>query len=297
MQKTIVSLAALAAVGAAGFFYLTRPQPFDTDAMNGLVGDAEKGELVFHASGCASCHMAPGTEDEEMAKILKGGLKFASEFGTFYAPNISPDPEQGIGSWSALDLANAMLRGVDTAGEHLYPAFPYASYRNTTLQDVADLYAYMMTLPADQTPSVPHELSFPFNLRFTLGAWKLMFVTDKWVVDGDLNESEQRGRYLVEVLGHCGECHTPRNVLGGMKRGDWLAGGIDPTGLVEFPALTPDKFTWSETDIAYYLRSGFTPDYDSVGGEMVHVVDNYSHLTNSDREAVAAYLMRVPAAN
>lgn len=297
MLKTLLSLAVLAAVGVAGYLVVTRPAPLPANAMAGLVGDVDRGEQVYHASGCASCHKEPGIDDEEMAKILKGGLKFTSAFGTFYAPNVSPDREQGIGDWAALDLANAMLRGVGREGEHLYPAFPYASYRNTSLQDVADLYAYLMTLPPDATPSIPHELSFPFNLRITLGGWKMLFVTEDWVVTGDLTAAEERGRYLVEGLGHCGECHTPRNLMGGMQRSDWLAGGPDPAGKGEFPGLSPDKLTWSEKDIAYYLRAGFTPDYDSVGGEMVHVVDNYSHLTNADREAVAAYLKRVPAVN
>ncbi|WP_372839065.1 cytochrome c [Phaeovulum sp.] len=297
LHKAFALLIVLGGAGAAAALYLTRPQTFSPDAMANLQGDAVRGEQVFRAGGCASCHMAPDATNAGLAVDMPGGIAFASEFGTFYAPNISSDPEHGIGGWSALDLANAMVRGVGRSGEHLYPAFPYASYRNTTLQDVADLHAYLVTLPADPTPSRAHEVSFPFNLRATLGFWKLMFVNEDWVVTGDLTEVEERGRYLVEGLGHCAECHTPRNQLGGMQRDAWLAGAPSASGEGVVPALTPDKLQWSELDIAYYLRSGSTPDYDSVGGEMVEVVENFSHLSNEDRNAVAAYLKRVPASN
>ncbi len=295
LHKALALLVVLGGAGTGAAFYLTRPEPFSPDAMANLQGNAEQGAQVFRAGGCASCHMAPDAANAGLAVEMPGGIAFASEFGTFYAPNISPDPVQGIGGWSALDLANAMVRGVGRSGEHLYPAFPYASYRNTTLQDVADLYAYLLTLPPDPTPNRAHELSFPFNLRATLGFWKLLFVKDDWVVTGDLSEVEERGRYLAEGLGHCAECHTPRNILGGMERDAWLTGVPGLLGKSDVPGLTPDQLQWSEIDIAYYLRSGSTPDFDSVGGEMVDVVENFAHLSNDDRNAVAAYLKRVPA--
>jgi mono/diheme cytochrome c family protein len=143
----------------------------------GLTGDPVKGELVFWAAGCASCHMAAEAKGEAQL-VLAGGQRFPSDFGTFVAPNISQDPEQGIGGWSLLDLANALMRGVSPEGEHYFPALPYASYAKMQLQDVADLHAFMQTLPADPTPSQPHELAFPFSLRQTIGVWKLLYLAN-----------------------------------------------------------------------------------------------------------------------
>ena len=223
------------------------------------------------------------------------GQEFPSPFGIFVAPNISPDPEQGIGKWSALDLANAMTRGVSPKGQHYYPVFPYASFAHAELQDVADLYAYLMTLPPVATPSQPHKVGFPFNIRRGLGLWKWLYLNKGWVVTGDLTAQETRGRYLVEGLSHCGECHTPRDMLGGMKRGQWLAGGPIPAAKGKFPNITPGKLTWSNADIVEYLTSGFTPDFDSAGGHMALVVENMAHLPPEDRAAIAAYLKIVPA--
>lgn len=289
------TLGVAALVAGGGMFWLTLPDPLPESAVAGLTGDAARGERVFHATGCASCHMAPGAKGEEQLR-LAGGQRFASPFGAFLAPNISQDPEHGIADWTVLDLANALTRGVGRNGEHLYPALPYASYARLELADVADLHAYLRTLPADPTPSQPHELGFPFNQRVTLGGWKLLFLSQDWVVTGDLTETQARGRYLVEAMAHCGECHTPRNPLGGMDKGRWLAGAADPSdpaGKARVPDITPAKLDWSENDIAYYLTTGFTPDFDSVGGHMAHVVENFSRLPPEDAAAVAAYLKLV----
>ncbi|MCX8507512.1 MAG: cytochrome c, partial [Rhodobacteraceae bacterium] len=260
----------------------------------GLKGDAQRGANVFNAAGCASCHAAPGAEGAARL-VLAGGQRFPSPFGTFVAPNISQDPEAGIGKWSALDLANAMTRGLSPEGRHYYPVFPYASYAHADLQDIANLYAFLKTLPADATPSLPHEVGFPYNIRRLLGGWKLLFLRKDWVVQGDLTPTEQRGRYLAEALGHCAECHTPRNLLGGMDHSRWLAGGPIPgASSGRFPNITPAKLKWSADEIADYLKTGFTPDFDSAGGHMALVVENMAHLPPEDRAAIAAYLARVP---
>jgi mono/diheme cytochrome c family protein len=248
----------------------------EESALAGLTGDPGHGQQVFLATGCASCHMAPGaTGDAQL--LLSGGQEFPSAFGTFYAPNISQDPEQGIGDWSLLNLANAVMRGVGREGEHLYPALPYASYNKMQLQDVADLYAYMKTLPADSTPSRPHDVGFPFNQRIALGGWKLLFLSDAWTVGGTLQPEAELGRYIAEAMAHCGECHTPRNALGGMEKSRWLAGAPNPSGKGTIPNITPARLEWSEEEIASYLTTGMTPDYDSVGGHMAHVVDNFGN--------------------
>jgi mono/diheme cytochrome c family protein len=291
MLRLLLVVGALLA-GAAWFISAPRPLPESTFA--GLLGNERRGEVVFWAAGCASCHMAQGaTGDAQL--VLVGGKKFASPFGTFTAPNISSDKQQGIGAWSVADLGNALMRGVGREGEHLYPALPYASYTHMTRQDVADLYAYLQTLPADATPSQPHDLGFPFNIRRSLGFWKLLFLKDDWVLTGDLSAPEQRGRVIVEAMAHCGECHTPRNVLGGMQTGAWLGGAPNPSGKGTIPNITSGALKWSEGEIVEYLTTGFTPEFDSAGGLMAEVVENMARLPDSDRAAVAAYLKRVAA--
>lgn len=283
-----------AAVGGLSmFFYVTRPNPLPSTAMDGMIGDAKHGEQVFWEGGCASCHAAADAEGDAKL-LLGGGMPFPSPFGTFFAPNISSDPIQGIGGWTALDLANAMTRGISPRGEHYFPVFPYASFIHADLQDVADLSAYLKTLPPVTSPSKPHDVPFPFNIRRLLGGWKFMYLKDRWVVDGALTPQQERGRYLVEGLGHCAECHTPRDVKGGLRRDRWLAGGPVPAGNGSFPNITPAKLDWTEDQIVEYLTSGFTPDFDSAGGHMALVVQNTAHLPVDDRAAIAAYLKLVP---
>lgn len=287
---------ALTLVGAAVFWWLTRPVMLAEAALAGLVPDLEAGEQVFYAAGCSSCHAAPKSEGD--AKLtLSGGMAFPSPFGTFYAPNISPHPDQGIGGWSALDLVNAMQNGVSPDGQHYFPAFPYTSYIKAQPGDIVSLHAFLATLPASAEPSKPHEVGFPFNIRRTLGGWKQLFLRDDWVVAGGLSAQETRGRYLAEALGHCGECHTARNPLGGLQLDAWLGGAPNPVGSGNIPNITPGKLTWSEADIAEYLKSGFTPDFDTAGGHMVAVIDNTANLPPEDRAAIAAYLKKVSALN
>lgn len=295
MRKSLFGIVIAAAIMAGAAWWLTTPARVDASAYEGLIGVPARGALVFHAGGCASCHSAEGTSDA--AKLtLAGGRAFVSDFGTFYAPNISQDPVHGIGGWTVTDLANAMIHGTSPDGQHYYPAFPYASYARVTPQDVADLHAYLITLPADATPNRAHELAFPFTLRRGLGLWKALYVTDAWQMTGDLNEVEARGRYLAEALGHCAECHTPRGALGGLDRGRWMAGAPNPSGQGNIPNITPAKLDWSEADLIAYFTSGFTPDYDTAGGSMASVVESLSQLPDSDRAALAAYIKALPAA-
>ena len=262
----------------------------------GVTGNAESGARIFWASGCASCHAAPKSEDQDR-KILAGGHAFPSDFGTFFAPNISADSEQGIGDWTVAELATALRNGVSPAGQHYYPAFPYTTYQNMTDTDVADLFAYLKTLPADATPNIPHDVSFPFSIRRGLGLWKLMFTPARISTDdNDLTDQQVKGRYLVEALGHCTECHTPRNALGGLEASKWLAGGPNPDGPGRIPNITPHADgigSWAPVDVVTYLNSGLTPEYDSAGGAMVDVIRNLSQLPREDLEAMAAYLASV----
>lgn len=295
-MKTLLRLLILGAViGAGVFWFVTRPAPLDPDFAAGHTADAEVGAQVFAAAGCSSCHAAPEATGEDKL-VLSGGHAFASDFGTFYAPNISPG-EAGIGGWSLPDFARAVTQGVSPRGQHYYPAFPYTSYLHMTDADVADLYAYMQTLPVSDVASKSHDVGFPFNIRRSLGGWKMLYVKDGFVLQGDLSPELERGRYLVEALGHCGECHTPRDALGGLDRSAWLSGAPNPSGKGQIPNITPGKLDWSESDLVYYFESGFTPDYDSVGGSMAAVVGNLAQLPESDRAAIAAYLKAIPPVN
>lgn len=284
---------ALIGAGLAGLalWFASAPRGLNPADWPTDVGDATRGAQVFNLSGCASCHMAKGAKGEARL-LLTGGQVFATEFGIFYAPNISPSTE-GIAGWSAFDLGNALLKGVSPQGSHYYPAFPFSTYTRMKPQDVIDLKAYLDTLPASAQPNQPHELPFPFNIRRSLGFWKLMFLRSGPVVESD----EPRGQYLVEALGHCAECHTPRNLLGGLEPSRWLAGAPNPDGKGRIPNITPggDLGSWSVDDIAYYLESGFTPEYDTAGSSMVEVVENLAQASNEDRQAIARYLKGLPA--
>ena len=294
MRTILIALVAVLAIAAAAFWALSRPDPLPDADFAGLSGDAERGEAVFWATGCASCHAAPGASGDDRL-VLSGGRSLESDFGTFRAPNISTDPEHGIGGWTLAEFGNAMLRGVSPDGRHYYPAFPYTSYRFATLEDVADLKAFMDTLPATDAPSPANDLAFPFNLRRGIGLWKRLNLPDGWAVPDPLDAQAERGRYLSEALAHCGECHTPRKRLGGMDRARWLAGAPNPSGDGRIPAIDPGTLTWSKDEIAGYLATGFTPSFDTAGGTMAAVVQSLSQLPREDLDAIAAYLAAVPA--
>ena len=289
MLRILTWLMAMGLIGFGVFWYLTRPSPLPDLAFVGLTGDSDRGEAVFWAAGCASCHMADGAKGDAQL-LLTGGQKFPSDFGTFIAPNISPDLEQGIGGWDLPAFANAITRGVSPEGQHYYPALPYAAYNKLALQDVADLKSFMDGLPPSAKPSLPHDIAFPFTIRRGLGLWKLLFLKTDWVIAGDLTAPQTRGRYISEAMAHCGECHTPRNPIGGLMRRLWLSGAPNPSGKGTIPNITPGKLDWSEDEIVEYLTSGFTPDFDTASSPMVHVVENMARLPDTDRQAVAAYL-------
>ncbi|WP_185983623.1 cytochrome c [Aureimonas mangrovi] len=297
MRRAVAIGASVVVVAAGAVWALALPQrlPPEAVAAEGS-GDARRGRVVFNAGGCASCHMSGGDAE---APELGGGEALETAVGTFHGPNISPHETDGIGAWSLADFANAMQRGVAPGGQHLYPAFPYTSYARMTPGDVADLHAFLLTLPPVEGRAPQNEIAFPFDLRFGLGLWKRAFLSDAPVVDlpSDASAQLQRGRYLVEGPAHCGECHTPRTLggYGGLDTARWLGGGPNPEGEGTVPNITPGGLDWSESDIAYYLESGFTPDFDVAGGAMADVIDNMALLAAEDREAIAAYLRAVPA--
>jgi mono/diheme cytochrome c family protein len=292
-MRFVYGLVALCVIGIAAGWALTAPAALPEGYAEGHVPDPEAGARIFYAAGCASCHVAPEAEASE-SPVLAGGQAFPSDFGTFRAPNISPHPAAGIGSWSLEEFARAVTLGVSPEGQHYYPAFPYTAYVNMDPGDVANLFAFMMTLPQSDTASMAHEVGFPFSIRRSVGGWKLLFFDEGFTVTGDLAPEVARGRYLVEAMGHCAECHTPRGALGALERGQWMMGAANPTGKGRIPAIHPSELGWSAGDIAYYLETGFTPDFDSAGGHMADVIRNTARLPAEDRQAIAAYLTALP---
>ncbi len=253
------------------------------------------GLTAFNAGGCSSCHAVPGQPDRLR---LGGGLAIPSQFGTFYAPNISPDPVDGIGRWTEAEFVDAVTKGVSPAGFHYFPAFPYPSYQHAKVEDVRDLFAYLKTLAPLSGKVRDHDVPFPFNVRRNIGIWKLLFMDGKpFMPDAAHSAQWNRGAYLVNSLGHCAECHSPRNLLGGIVAAQRFAGGPNPEGEGWVPNITQRGLgAWSAQDIADFLETGQMPDGDTAGGSMVRVIKNTSQLKPEDRAAIAEYLKSLPPA-
>lgn len=293
-RRLLLGLIGLAAAAGVAYWLVTTPEVVAADTLAARSPDLANGETVFNASGCASCHATPGQKDR---LLLGGGLALASPFGTFHVPNISPDPSDGIGRWSEADFVTAVLKGTSPDGLHYYPAFPYPSYQHSSVDDVRDLFAYLKTLRPVQGRAPDHDLPFPLDVRRNVGVWKALFLNGDQPVSGKAqSDSIRRGAYLVNTLGHCAECHSPRNMLGAIVETQRFAGGPDPEGKGYVPNITAKGIgDWSEDDLAYFLKTGETPDGDTTGGAMARVIRNTSRLTDQDRTAMAVYLKSLPA--
>lgn len=289
LRKLFLLAVAAVFVGAIVFWLITIPATVPASALGPHTPNLDNGKTMFNAGGCASCHAVPKQDD---GTRLGGGLALHSPFGIFHVPNISPDPKDGIGHWTEAQFVTAMVKGTSPAGEHLYPAFPYTSYQRMSLNDLRDLFAYIKTLPAVSGRAGDHELPFPFNMRRLLGGWKLLFLDGKpFAPDPTQSAQWNRGAYLVNGPGHCAECHSPRNVLGGIEAGKRFSGGPNPEGKGFIPNITQARLKdWSVSDIASLLSDGLTPDGDSVGGSMTPVIKNTAQLSKEDREAMAVYI-------
>jgi len=293
MVRRLVVLALIAAVVGFGVFWVvTIPATVPASALAPHTPNLDNGKTMFLIGGCASCHATPGQDDKTK---LGGGVGLKSPFGTFYTPNISPDPSQGIGKWVEADFVTAMIKGTSPDGRHYFPAFPYTSYQRIGTGDLRDLFAYLKTLPAVQDKSKPHDVPFPFNIRRTLGGWKFLFLDGK-PFEGDPTKDAvwNRGAYLVNGPGHCAECHSPRNVLGGIIASQRFAGGPAPDGDGFVPNITQKGLSMSHDQVVKLLETGETPDGDTVGGEMGKVVANTAKLSAEDRAAIATYIKSLP---
>ena len=289
LRKLFLLAVAAVFVGAIVFWLVTIPASVPASALGPHTPNLDNGKTMFNAGGCASCHAVPKQDD---GTRLGGGLALHSPFGIFHVPNISPDPKDGIGNWTEAQFVTAMVKGTSPGGEHLYPAFPYTSYQRMSMNDLRDLFAYLKTLPAVSGRVRDHELPFPFNMRRLLGGWKLLFLDGKpFQPDGTQSAQWNRGAYLVNGPGHCAECHSPRNALGGIEAGKRFSGGPNPEGKGFIPNITQARLkSWSVSDIASLLSDGLTPDGDSGGSSMTPVIKNTSQLSKEDREAMAVYI-------
>ncbi|MFT7576224.1 MAG: mono/diheme cytochrome c family protein [Alphaproteobacteria bacterium] len=252
--------------------------------VTGLTGDPKRGAYVATAAGCLTCH----TDYKHKGKLLAGGPAIKTPFGTFYGPNITPDENHGIGGWSLEQFSKVLTTGVAPNGNHYFPSFPYASYALMKAQDIADIKSYLSTVAAVGIPSRRHDLPWPFSDRNVVGAWKFINFNP---VDA---EKMTRGAYLVNVLGHCTECHTQRDLLGG-KTGVSLAGNTNGPSGARIPGLrglATDATPWTAENIKLSLQVGMKPNGDFLGGTMAEVVEHSTaKLSGGDRAEIAKYLL------
>jgi mono/diheme cytochrome c family protein len=278
-------------VAAAALITLLHAAPSKSDE-----DPVARGAYLATAAGCANCH----TDGAHGGKPYAGGLALGTPFGTFYSPNITPDPETGIGRWTDAQFLRALREGVRADGANLFPVFPYTSYTLILDEDARAIKAFLFSLPPVRQPNRSNDVSFPFSWRFLQNFWKLLFFEEGPFKPAlDRSAAHNRGAYLVSALAHCGECHTPRNSLGGLDTDRFLAGAPPPgPDGKKAPNITPDRQTgigdWSEDDIVGVLTDGRTPTFDEVGGPMAEVVKDTAQLTQEDRRAIAVYLRSVP---
>jgi mono/diheme cytochrome c family protein len=253
-----------------------------------------RGEYLTRAGGCFSCHTAPGGEP------MAGGRALATPFGTFYSPNLTPDVETGIGSWTDAQFLRALRKGVRPDGSDYFPVFPYPSFTGITTGDVLAIKTYLFSRPAVRQPNRQHDVAFPFSWRFLQSGWRLLFFRPgPFRPSPERSATYNRGAYLVTALSHCGECHTPRNALGAMRPSLWLAGTADgPDGQV-VPNITPDPTTgigeWQKADLVELLKTGTTPEQTTVKGAMREAIaDGFKYLSDDDLAAIADYLLAQP---
>jgi mono/diheme cytochrome c family protein len=331
MRIVLVGAISAIVVGVAGFLILTSPLTWslthsDRDVADNAAPNIDNGRTMFVIGDCATCHVTPGQEDVQLLVggravapdpdnklLLGGGRVLETEFGAFHMPNISPHPEDGIGSWTLAEFTRAMREGVGPGGllgdgKNLYPAFPYTSYQRMTANDIRDMFAYIQTLEPVASEVPEHELKFPYNIRRGVGVWRLAFLDGK---ASEYEPSEEiaatfsvepevlyRGHYLVEGPAHCAECHSPRTFIGIIPEGMRYAGGPNPEGTGYFPNVTPDETGigfWSANSIANYLRTGVSPINKVAGGDMAAVVHNTAQISDEDRLAMAVYTKTVPS--
>jgi mono/diheme cytochrome c family protein len=277
-------------------WFLSAPHPLDAGALPQHQANTENGALLYTIGGCINCHRPDPAKASADAALPSGGAPLATPIGTFYPPNLTPDPETGIGRWSELDFVNALQRGISHSGAHDIPAFPYTSYAAMRTEDVLDIRAYLMTLSPVTTRNRPADIPLPFILRRGVGLWKYLGLSNrKWQPDPAQTASWNRGSYLVNGPGHCGECHTPRTVFMARDDNRAFAGGPHPEGKGKVPSLRGliDRGRYKDAkDLVSAMQFGETYGYDRLSsGGMGAVQANLAKLPDADVQAIAEYLV------
>ena len=258
-----------------------------------LPGAVLRGEYIFRMAGGCGCH----TNRPAAGQFMAGGRPVKTPFGVFYSTNLTPHREQGLGGWNAGQFITAMRSGIGPGGIHYFPVFPFTSFNAMKEADLRDLKTYLDSLPASPQANKPHALHFPFGWRGALLPWRWLFFRPAPIaVDPARTASWNRGAYIVKAVAHCGECHTPRNLAGGLRADMWMAGSVDgPEGALA-PNITPHEETgigaWDRADIVYFLQIGLKPDGDDAQDLMAEAIEHgYAHLTDTDLGAIADYLL------
>src|SRR5579859_2271109 len=299
MKRLIVATAVLIAILAAAEVGLNRTDGAAgaAPAIAGAPASADvlaRGEYLTRAADCIACHTV-----RESGRPFAGGVAFKLPFGTIYSSNITADPIHGIGGWSDDEFVRAVRDGIGKNGEHLYPAFPYTSYTKLSRDDVLAIKAYLHSVPVVDQANRANDLSFPFNQRWGLAFWKAVFFTDRrFAADAGKPAQWNSGAYLATALGHCGECHTPRNAAFGLEHGKELS-GEELQGWRAYN-ITPDpKYgigAWSDAEIAQYLKTGYAAGHAAAGGPMGEAVSHsLQYLDAADVTALVVYLRSLPA--
>ena len=255
----------------------------------------QRGAYLVRAAGCVTCH----TDSKGGGQSFAGGHGLKTPFGIYYSPNITPDKETGIGTWSDEDFLAAIKRGQRSDGSHYFPVFPYTTYTLMRDEDALAIKAYLFSLSPVSAENKEHDVDMPFNWRWTMLFWKWMYFDERdFVPDDSQDDVWNRGAYLVEALAHCGECHTPRNFAGALVREMWMAGTEDGPEGDAAPNLTTDKDTglgWTDEQLTFFLKTGTKPGWDEAEGVMADAInDGYRHLTEEDREAITKYINSLP---
>jgi mono/diheme cytochrome c family protein len=293
--RNLKSLALLAVLGIAVFWVLSAPHPLTADALPSHVGDPKNGEVLYNAGGCHSCHLPAKELVGVDSNLPAGGTPLKTPIGTLYPPNITSDPETGIGTWSDIEFVNAMQKGLARDGQHLIPAFPYTSYTHMAVEDVLDIKAYLATIPAIKNAAKHHDvLALPL-IRRGLGLWKWIGFDDvKNLTNPNETASWNRGKYLVNGPGHCNECHTPRTIFMTSDMSNYLSGGPHPEGVGKVPSLRglASRGRYKDAkDLASAFEFGEAMGYDKIAsGGMGAVQRNLAKLPAEDRLAIAEYI-------
>ncbi|CAN5323819.1 c-type cytochrome [soil metagenome] len=281
-------------LGGFAFWYLSEPRPLAATAVPVHDADLVNGERLYTIGGCLNCHKAGNASAD--ATLPSGGTPLKTPIGVLYPTNLTPDPETGIGKWTKLDFLNATMRGISPAGRNYIPAFPYTSYAAMRPEDLLDIQAYLATLAPVNAPRRKHEILFPALVSRGIGLWKHAALdTTPWAPDPAKSESWNRGSYLVNGPGHCGECHTPRNLIMARRADRPMAGGPHPDGDGRVPSLRSlvarERYKDAK-DLASALQFGETLGYDGLSsGGMAAVQANIAKLPESDIQAIAEYLV------